>query len=367
VKIERITLYRVPLTSRTTYHMSDGKTCDTVDSVVLRLDTDGGLTGWGEVCPIPHYLPAFAGGVAPAIEELAPVLLSADPVGPEALMSRCDAYLQGHVYAKSALDMALWDLTAKAADLPLYRLIGGRQTERAPLYHSITCVAPEKMAEIAKAALMDGIRQFQIKVGADNDWEADTARIRAVREAVGPGPLVYADWNCGATSLSAIRVAQAVRDLDVMLEQPCESLEACAEVRRSSGLAMKIDESAHDFETLLRAHALGCMDVVALKLSKFGGVSAIRRARDLCLHLKTMIVIEDTWGSDITTAAVAHLAVTTPPRYLLNTCDLSGYVTPHIASDGPRRDRGAMAPSERSGLGVEPDETILGRPLAVYS
>lgn len=362
-----IALYVVPLTSGATYYMSDGKVCETVESVVLRLDTDEGLTGWGEVCPIPHYLPAYTRGVAPAIEELAPLILGADPVGPEALMGRCEAHLQGHAYAKSALDIALWDLTAKAAGLPLYRLLGGRRMESAPLYHSVTCVAPEEMAAIAEAAYAEGIRQFQVKVGADDDWEADVARIRAVRQAVGPGPLVYADWNCGATSLTAIRVAQAVRDLDVMLEQPCESLEACAEVRRATGCAMKIDESARDLDTLLKAHALGCLDVVAVKLSKFGGLSAARRARDLCEHLKVMMVVEDTWGSDIATAAAAHLAVATAPRYLLNACDLSGYVTPRIAPDGPRREGGRLAPSERPGLGVTPDPEVLGEPVALIA
>ena len=365
--ITRIALYLVPLTSGATYYMSDGKVCDTIETVVLRLDTDEGLTGWGEVCPIPHYLPAYARGVAPAIEELAPLILGADPVGPEALMARCEAHLQGHPYAKSVLDIALWDLTAKAAGLPLYRLLGGRRMESAPLYHSITCVAPEEMAAIAEAAYAEGIRQFQVKVGADDDWEADAARIRAVRRAVGPGPLVYADWNCGATSLTAIRVAQAVRDLDVMLEQPCESLEACAEVRRASGCAMKIDESARDLDTLLKAHALGCLDVVAVKLSKFGGLSAARRARDLCEHLKVMMVVEDTWGSDIATAAAAHLAVTTAPRYLLNACDLSGYVTPRIAPDGPQRKGGRLAPSDRPGLGVTPDPEVLGEPVALHA
>ncbi len=129
---------------------------------------------------------------------------------------------------------------------------------------------------------------------------------------------------------------------------------------------MKIGESAHDMGSLLKAHALGCMDVVALKLSKFGGLSATRRARDLCLHLKTMMVIEDTWGSDITTAALAHLAVATPSKYLLNACDLSGYVTPHIAPDGPLRENARLAPSERPGLGVNPDATVLGDSVAVY-
>ena len=127
MKITRLSLYRVPLTSHVPYLMAAGKSCDTVDTMVLRLDSDEGLTGWGEVCPIPHYLPAYAGGVRPVLEELAPVLLGDDPVGPEAAMARCEAHLQGHGYAKTALDIALWDLTAKAAGLPLYRLLGGRQ------------------------------------------------------------------------------------------------------------------------------------------------------------------------------------------------------------------------------------------------
>ena len=85
MKVNSITLWSVDLTSHDTYYMAEGKTCDTVKSHILRLTTDTGLTGWGEVCPIPHYLPAYAGGVAPAITEMAPLLLGADPIGPEAL------------------------------------------------------------------------------------------------------------------------------------------------------------------------------------------------------------------------------------------------------------------------------------------
>ena len=124
MKITNLRLYSVPLTSHETYNMADGKCFDTVDSIVLELRTDEGISGWGEVCPIPHYLPAYARGVAPAMQELAPVLLGTDAIGPEAIMARCDAYLQGHTYAKSVLDMALWDLLGQAAGLPLYRLLG---------------------------------------------------------------------------------------------------------------------------------------------------------------------------------------------------------------------------------------------------
>ena len=366
MKIVKLTLYRVPLTSHVPYVMADGKACDTVDTHILAIESDAGLVGWGEVCPIPHYLPAYAGGVPAAVAELAPVLLGADPVGPEALMARCHAQLQGHPYAKSLIDIALWDLTAQAAGLPLYRLLGGRQMEAAPLYHSITCIAPEEMARIAREAHDQGIRQFQAKLGADDDWQADVARLRAVRDAVGPGPLLYGDWNCGATSLTAIRVGRAVADCDVMLEQPCESIEACAKVRHATGLPMKLDESVHDLESLLTAHRLDAMDVACVKLSKFGGLSAARAARDLCLHFKVAMVLEDTWGSDIATAALTHLAVTIPPRYLLNAADLSGYAHPHVASDGPRREGAQLKPAERPGLGVTPDLDVLGAPVAVY-
>ncbi|PZQ95277.1 MAG: mandelate racemase [Cereibacter sphaeroides] len=365
MKITRIGLWEVPLTSHIAYHMAGGKTCDVVPSTILRIDTDAGISGWGEVCPIPHYLPAYAGGVRPAIEYLAPVLIGADPVGPEAVMTRADTWLQGHVYAKSALDIALWDITAQAAGLPLYALLGGRQMGDMPLYHSISCLEPAEMARIAREALAEGIAQFQVKLGASGDWQTDVERLTLVREAVGAGPLVYGDWNCGSTRLEASRVGRAVAHLDVMLEQPCPTFEDCAAVRAATGLPMKMDELAHDTGSLLRAHELGCMDAVALKLSKFGGLSPMRRARDLCLHLGAKMCIEDTWGSDITTSALLHLAAATPERSLLNTCDLSGYVAPRLDPNSPIRRNGRIAPPSGLGLGAVPDPEILGQPMAI--
>ena len=365
MKIVRITLWRVPLESHETYFMAGGKRCATVDSIVLRLDTDEGPCGWGEVCPIPHYLPAYAAGVAPAVEELAPALLGADPIGPEAVMAALEARLQGHPYAKSAIDIALWDLTARAAGLPLYRLLGGRHAGTLPLYHSITCIAPDAMAAIARDAQRAGIAQFQVKLGADEDWQADVERLVKVREAVGAGPLVYGDWNCGATQLDATRVARAVAGHDLMLEQPCATLEGCAAVKRACALPMKIDEGAHDIASLLQAHALGCLDAVALKLSKFGGLGAMRRARDLCLHLGAKLCVEDTWGSDIVTATALHLAAATPRQAILNVCDLSGYVSPRLDPNGPVRDGGRIRPGEAPGHGIAPDADVLGEPLLV--
>ena len=362
MKITRISLWHVDLTAHETYYMADGKTCDTTVSVVLRLETNTGHAGWGEVCPIPHYLPAYAHGVAPAVEEMAPVLLGADPVGPEAVIERLNHHLKGHGYAKSAIDTALWDLTGKAAGLPVYALLSGRAVKDMPLYHSITCVAPDEMARMARAAQDLGMTQFQVKLGADSDWQADVERLVKVREAVGAGPLVYGDWNCGADRLTATRVGRAVAHLDVMLEQPCATIDECAAVRRATGLPMKLDENAHDTASLLEAHEKGCMDAAALKLSKFGGLSTMRAARDLCLTLGTQMCIEDTWGGDITTAALLHLAASTPARGLMNTCDLNHYVAPRLAPDCPIRLNGRISPPEGPGLGITPDTDLLGQP-----
>lgn len=363
MKITRITLWSVDLTSHETYYMAEGRTCATVKTHVLCLETETGLQGWGEVCPIPHYLPAFADGVPSAIIEMSPEILGVLPFGVDAPMRKLDGVLQGHLYAKSIVDMALWDLFGKATGQPLYALLGGRTCADMPLYHSITCVAPDEMARIAGEAQATGIQQFQVKLGVDADWQADAERLAKVREAVGRGPLVFGDWNCGATKLHATRTGRAVAHLDIMLEQPCKTLEDCAAVRQATSLPMKIDEGAFDLPSLMRAAELGVLDAVALKLSKFGGLSAMRRARDLTLHLGAEICAECTWGSDIVTAASLHFAASTPQGALLNTCDLSSYVSPRIAPDCPVRKDGRFAPPEGPGLGVTPDFDILGPPI----
>ena len=294
---------------------------------------------------------------------MAPEILGINPMGIDAPMHKLDGFLQGHRAAKSIVDMALWDLFGKATDLPLYQLLGGRTCRDMPLYHSITCVAPDEMVRIAKEAYATGIRQFQVKLGADADWQADAERLTKVREVVGSGPLVYGDWNCGATKLHATRTGRAVAHLDIMLEQPCKTLEDCSAVRQATGLPMKIDEGAYDLASLMRAAKLGVLDAVALKLSKFGGLSAMRRARDLTVHLGAEICAECTWGSDIVTAASLHFAASTPRGALLNTCDLSSYVGPRIAPDCPSRTDGRIAPPEGPGLGVTPDLEVLATPI----
>ena len=128
-------------------------------------------------------------------------------------------------------------------------------------------------------------------------------------------------------------------------------------------MPIKIDEGACDLASLMHAAELSVLDAEALKLSKFGGLSAMRRARDLAVHLGAEICAECTWGSDIVIAASLHFAASTPQGALLNTCDLSSYVGPRIAPDCPPRVNGRIAPPSGAGLGVTPDLEILGTPI----
>src|SRR5947199_1029230 len=131
MRITRIAAWQVDLPLHEgSYKWSGGKSVEVFDSTVVAVETDAGLTGVGEVCPLgPAYLPAYAAGVRAGLAELAPHLLGEDPTQLARLNRRMDAALKGHPYVKSALDMACWDLLGQAAGLPVCTLLGGRYGE----------------------------------------------------------------------------------------------------------------------------------------------------------------------------------------------------------------------------------------------
>jgi L-alanine-DL-glutamate epimerase-like enolase superfamily enzyme len=124
-----------------------------------------------------------------------------------------------------------------------------------------------------------------------------------------------------------------------------------------------LDEVIDSIDMLLRGKSDLAMDVVNIKISKFGGLTKARQVRDLCVSLGIAMTIEDSWGGDITTAAIAHLAHSTPPEFLFSTTDFNSYVTVSIAGGAPRRVNGRMAASNLPGLGIRPKMEVLGKPV----
>jgi cis-L-3-hydroxyproline dehydratase len=363
MKITRISAYQVDLPLREgSYKWSGGKAVTVFDSTIVSVETDAGIIGHGEACPLgPFYLPAYAKGVRAGIGELGPHLIGEDPRQLERLNRRMDAALKGHPYVKSAIDIACWDILGQVSGLPACVLLGGRYGEDFGLYRAISQEAPEAMAGKVASYRAEGYRRFQLKVGGDPD--TDIERIRAVAVKLQPGDRLIADANTGWLMHDAMRVVRAVRDVDVYIEQPCLSYEECLSIRRHTNHPFVLDEVIDSVDVLLRGKADHAMDVVNIKISKFGGLTKARQARDLCVSLGIAMTLEDSWGGDITTAAIAHLAHSTPPEFLFTTTDFNSYVTVSTAEGAPRRVNGRMSSSAAPGLGVKPKMDVLGKPI----
>lgn len=361
--IQSIRAYQVDLPLHEgSYKWSGGKSVSVFDSTVVEVETTEGVTGWGEVCPLgPFYLPAYAAGVRAGLMELGPHILGYDACEIGVLNQRMDAALQGHPYVKSGIDMACWDILGKVSGLPVCTLLGGRSGEEINLYRAISQESPEEMAEKVGMYRAEGYRRFQLKVGGDPD--VDILRIRAVASKLQSGDRLVADANTGWALHEAMRVVRAVKDIDVYIEQPCRTYEENLSVRRHTNHPFVLDENIDSLEKLMQAQKDLAMDVVNIKISKLGGITQARQVRDLCVSLGIAMTIEDSWGGDIVTAAIAHLAHSTPETSRFTSTDFNSYVTVSLASGAPQRVNGKMSAAQAPGLGIAPRHEVLGSPV----
>lgn len=361
MKIARIFAHRVELPLvEGDYKWSGGKSVSVFDSTIVGVETDCGLVGYGEVCPLgPFYLPAYAAGVRAGLCELGPHLIGLDPRELSKLNQRMDAALKGHPYVKSGIDIACWDILGQSTQLPVCLLLGGRFGESVRLYRAISQQTPEQMAQNVQGYRDQGYTRFQLKVGGDPD--TDIQRIHEVRSMLRSTDRLVADANTGWTQHEAMRVVRAVQDIDVYIEQPCLTYEECLAVRRHTSHPFVLDENIDSLDMLLRGKADLAMDVVNLKISKLGGLTKTKQARDLCVSMGIAMTLEDSWGGDIITAAIAHLAHSTPEEFRFTSTDFNSYVSVSTASGAPQREQGFMAASTAPGLGITPRMEVLGK------
>jgi L-alanine-DL-glutamate epimerase-like enolase superfamily enzyme len=364
MKVARVDVFGYDLTYvHGRYAMSGGRVIDSLPSTVVRITTDTGVEGFGETCPLgPAYLAAHGEGARAALRELAQSLLGLDAREPSVVYDRMDAALLGHAYAKSAVDLACWDVLGRAAGVPICTLLGGRRQASFPLYVAVPLGPVAEMAAYVEALRDEGIHRFQLKLGADP--RDDAARVHAVLEATNDDDIVIADANGGWRLSDAVVAARLLDGLDrVWLEQPCPTLEECLHIRRLTTLPMVLDESITDIGTFLRAWREDGMETVNLKLSKLGGLTQARRLRELAETLGISLTVEDTWGGDVVTAAVAHLAASVRSELLFTVSFMNDWTNEHIAGHEPRSRAGVGAAPERPGLGIEVDVAVLGEPL----
>ena len=332
------------------------------DSTVVIIETDEGLIGVGETCPLgPAYLPAYAEGARAGVAKIAPGLIGHNPLDINAIYGVMDLLLKGHPYVKSAIDMACWDILGKATQQPLYTLLGGKRQDEVRLFKVVSRQEPDAMAQKLKDYQQQGFTQFQMKVGADAT--VDIERIFKVAAQLKSGNVLNADANCGWRQHDAIRVVRAVKDVELYLEQPCLTYEQCLAVRRHCNHPMILDECMDSVGLVIRGWQDSAMDAINLKINRVGGLTKAMMFRDLCIELGIIMTVEDSWGGEIATAAIAHLAHTLPREFHFQSSAFHEYSDLEIAEGGPSIEQGWMRASSGVGLGVEPKMEVLGEPV----
>jgi cis-L-3-hydroxyproline dehydratase len=345
------------------FAMSGGRAADEQDATVVRIETDGGSVGWGEQCVFtPSFLPGFGPSTRVVLEPLARAILGTDPCQVEVVYARMEATIRGYAYAKSALDIACWDLFGKATGRRVADLLGGIRQEELSLYTGVGISPLDETRERCAQALAAGFRQVQVKVGTAS-WRDDVTRIEACVEALGDVDRIIVDANGYWPQADAMRVVAAVDHLDVYIEQPCASVVECAQVRRRSRRPFILDEVLTGSREILEAHRNDALDAVRLKLANVGGITPVRRARDVAVALGLPLTVEDSGGGDIVSAAATHLACSTEPKLLLGGYLPSAMVAERIATGAPRAEQGVARLPLGPGLGIEIDESALGKPV----
>lgn len=368
MRITRICVWQLDLPLTKPYFLSGGRLkFEKLDSTFVRIDTDTGLSGWGEGCPWGNtYLPAHGPGIRAGIATLAPALLGRDPRALDAINRTMDTALPGHLYVKSAIDMACWDILGRASGLPLWRLLGGEEADPVAVNSSISTGSNEDMITLIREAYAQGYRTHSAKVGG-SDPALDISRIEAIEAALRPDETVTYDVNRAWVPAVAIQVLNNVV-LRGWIEQPCQTLSQCAHVAGRVSQPIMLDECLHSFEDHLEAWKLGACEGVKVKPNRVGGLTKARQIRDFGVSVGWQMHIEDLGGSALADTAAIHLASSTPGESRLASwlCHHHLAVDP-VAGRGARNVDGFATPPSEPGLGVEPAMEVLGEPVSIYT
>jgi L-alanine-DL-glutamate epimerase-like enolase superfamily enzyme len=349
--------------------MSHGRTLTSFPATVVKVTAEDGTTGFGEAGTLGgNYLDGFPGSARETVRELAPWVLSCDPLEPGVLADGMDARVIGHLPGKAAIDIAMWDLRGKLLGLPVARLLGGVRQRSLAAFQAISLGSPEEMAKEVGYLSGLGFRHWQLKLG--DDPLADARRVHAVSAALpADSGFLTSDANRGWTVSDALRFVGAVDGVDTYLEQPCQTLAEMGRVRPHCPLPMMVDEGVKEPADLLAALRLGCADAINVKPSRVGGLTKAARIRDLALAAGIMILVDEPQGAELATAGMAQLAATVSPgSFIAMGCFVGGhmpscYQAPGGQTAGPRYDGGQVIWPDGPGLGVDVDEDRLGAPV----
>lgn len=367
LSIERIDVFQVDLPySGGVYTLSGGREYRSFDATIVRVTTNTGIEGWGESTPFGStWIASHAQGVRAGIAEIAPHLLGLDPRRVDRVYETMDRNLVGHLHAKTALDVACWDVFGKSVGLPVCELLGGRTDVRMPVISSIYMGDPDDMRRRVAEHRAQGYIGHSVKVGGEP--AEDAARIAASLADKRPGEYFIVDANGGLSPETALRMLRLLpAGLDFVLEAPCATWRECVSLRRRTDVPIIFDELAQSDASIAQLIADDAAEGIGLKISKNGGLTPGRRHRDICLAAGYTVSVQETTGSDIAFAAIVHLGQTVPERNLRCLLECRDMVTTQTADGDFAVIDGRVVAPDAPGLGITPRLDVLGEPVASY-
>lgn len=367
MKITRISVYQKDLPLKHPYWLSGGRLkFEVLDATFVEIETDAGITGWGEGTPWGHtYVPAHGPGIRAGIETMASAILGQDPRRLAHVERAMDLCLPGHLYAKAPVDLACWDIAGKAAGLSIADMLGGRDEEGTWIASSVSSGDPDYMLDIIKSYRNKGYKVHSCKVGGDID--RDIARIRFLEKNRLPEERILYDVNRAWTRREAFIVMNTVADLGITVEQPCETLDDIAALRQVTTTPISVDESLVTLQDAARIARDGLAEVFGIKLNRVGGLTKAKRMRDIALAHGIQIYVMATGGSVMADTEAAHLAQTIPREFRLGTWACQDMLALDVApGQGARNVDGKLTAGKDPGHTIVPEASLLGEPVAVY-
>lgn len=365
MKISKIKInqLRVPLKKSYTLSKEYGTLVDS-SIVVLEVYTNEGIVGYGECDPMPLFTGNTSDMCAIILKDvICPELIGKDPTNIREIHRIMDSLISNNHLAKSAIDMAMYDITGKTANMPVHKLLGGKLRSEIDVMWSIGGSTPEESAqEVLKVKEM-GYRGCMIKIGG-TDYKLDAARTIAAREAVGSDFMLNADANQGWDVDTAIRYGKLVKNCNLLFfEQPVKSwnIDGMARVRRAVSMPVSADESVvtiHDAVRLIEADAV---DIFSVKITKNGGIlpafelCEYAKAKGIGLFFNSMIEEGITQAASLSLGATASGLVPMGHAY---------FSVQRMAEDITNfnrliRSNGTVEVSDLPGLGIELNNEIF--------
>lgn len=361
MRIKSIQIYQKDLPITDGPYVMSTMTLSAIDSTIVKVTADNGLVGWGEIAPLgPVYQPQHALGARAALCQMAPALIGFSFDHPLQLQRRMDELLNGHAYAKAAVDIAAWDLWGKHQNKRVCDLLGGAIREKVPAYYAVNKGDASVTLAMAKKKLEQGYQRLQIKVGGRAVTE-DIDVIRELWQQLGGQFELVVDANRALTPVQAVQLSQACADIPLLLEQPCHSMAETVSISHKLRHPVALDESIASLDDVLSAVQQQACEAFGLKLTRVGGLTPMQSIRDVCESRHIMHTMDDNWGGDIVAAACLHMAATVKAELLPAMWTACDYITEHYdPENGIRAKDGYYLLPTGAGLGIEPKEDRIG-------